>query len=339
MATNTKQFGKKKACVIGGTGFMASLLIKQLLQKGYVVNTTVRDPDNHKKISHLVALQSLGELNIMGAELTAEKDFDAPIAGCELVFQLATPVNFASEDPENDMIKPAIKGVLNVLKACARAKEVKRVVLTSSAAAVTINELKGTGLVMDESNWSDIEFLNTAKPPTWGYPASKALAEKAAWKFAEENNIDLITVIPTLTTGPSLTPDIPSSVGLATSLITGNDFLINAMKGMQFLSGSISITHVEDICRAHIFLAEKQSASGRYICCAHNTSVPELAKFLSKRYPQYKIPTEFDDCPAKAKLILSSDKLIKEGFSFKYGIEEIYDQTVEYLKTKGALKN
>lgn len=65
------------------------------------------------------------------------------------------------------MIKPAIQGVLNVLKACARAKSVKRVIMTSSAAAVTINTLSGTGLVMDESNWTDTEFLTTAKPPTW----------------------------------------------------------------------------------------------------------------------------------------------------------------------------
>lgn len=64
------------------------------------------------------------------------------------------------------MIKPAIKGVLNVLKSCARAK-VKRVILTSSAASVTISELKGTDLVMDESNWTDVEFLSNAKPPTW----------------------------------------------------------------------------------------------------------------------------------------------------------------------------
>nr|QLL26886.1 anthocyanidin synthase [Heuchera micrantha] len=335
----TPNNGKKTACVVGGSGFVASLLIKLLLEKGYAVNTTVRDSDNQKKISHLIALQSLGDLKIFEADLTDEGGFDTAVAGCDLVFQLATPVNFASQDPENDMIKPAIQGTLNVLKACAKAKTVKRVVLTSSAAAVSINQLNGTGLVMDEKNWTDVEFLASAKPPTWGYPLSKTLAEKTAWKFAEENNIDLVTVVPSLMTGPSLTPDIPSSIGLAMSLITGNEFLINAMKGMQMLSGSISITHVEDVCRAHIFVAEKESASGRYICCAVNTSVPELAKFLNKRYPQYNVPTDFEDFPSKAKLIVSSEKLINEGFNFKYGIEDIYDQSVEYFKAKGVLNN
>lgn len=335
----TQHIGKKTACVVGGSGFVASLLVKLLLEKGYAVNTTVRNPENQKKISHLIALQALGDLKIFGADLTDGGSFDAPIAGCDLVFHLATPVNFASEDPENDMIKPAILGVHNVLKACVKAKTVKRVILTSSAAAVSINDLNGTGLVMDESHWTDVEFLSTAKPPTWGYPASKTLAEKAAWKFAEENNIDLITVVPTLMAGTPLTPDIPSSVDLAMSLITGNEFLINALKGMQMLSGSISITHVEDVCRAQIFVAEKESASGRYICCAVNSSVPELAKFLNKRYPQYQVPTDFGGFPSKAKLTLSSEKLIKEGFSFKYGIEDVYDQTVDYFKAKGELKN
>lgn len=65
------------------------------------------------------------------------------------------------------MIKPAIQGVLNVLKACAKAGTVKRVILTSSAAAVSINQLNGTGIVVDESHWTDVEFLSSAKPPTW----------------------------------------------------------------------------------------------------------------------------------------------------------------------------
>ncbi|KAL3341139.1 hypothetical protein AABB24_025613 [Solanum stoloniferum] len=190
------------------------------------------------------------------------------------------------------MINPAIQGVVNVLKACVKSKTVKSVVLTSSAAAVTINQLSGIGLVMDESNWTDVEFLTSTKPPTWGYPVSKTLAEKEAWKFAEENNIKLITIIPSLMAGPYFTPETPSSVDLAMSLITGDEYLISNLKGMQMLSGSISITHVEDVCRAHIFVAEKESASGRYICSAVNSSVPELARFLKKRYPTLYVPTE-----------------------------------------------
>ncbi|CAN1222182.1 Anthocyanidin reductase ((2S)-flavan-3-ol-forming) [Linum grandiflorum] len=267
---------KKTACVIGGTGFVASRLVKLLLENGYSVRTTVRNPDNQRRISHLIPLKELGELEIFAADLTDEESFIAPVAGSNLVFLVATPVNFSSQDPENDMIKPAIQGVENVLKACAKAKTVKRVVLTSSAAALTINNVKETGLVMDETHWTDVQFLTSEF--VQGYAVSKTLAEKAAWKFAEENNIDLVTVIPSLVAGPPLTADIPSSINLALSLLTG----------MEKLSGSISITHVEDVCRAHLFVAEKESASGRFICCAANTSVAELAKFLNLRYPQYK---------------------------------------------------
>ncbi|CAN1222179.1 Anthocyanidin reductase ((2S)-flavan-3-ol-forming) [Linum grandiflorum] len=272
---------KKTACVIGGTGFVASRLVKLLLENGYSVRTTVRNPDNQRRISHLIPLKELGELEIFAADLTDEESFIAPVAGSNLVFLVATPVNFSSQDPENDMIKPAIQGVENVLKACAKAKTVKRVVLTSSAAALTINNVKETGLVMDETHWTDVQFLTSDKPPTWGYAVSKTLAEKAAWKFAEENNIDLVTVIPSLVAGPPLTADIPSSINLALSLLTGDLETISQLV-------KISITHVEDVCRAHLFVAEKESASGRFICCAANTSVAELAKFLNLRYPQYK---------------------------------------------------
>ncbi|CAI0468057.1 unnamed protein product [Linum tenue] len=251
---------KKVACVIGGTGFVASRLVKLLLEKGYVVRTTVRDPDNKKRISHLLPLKELGDLEIFAADLTDEESFDVPIAGSHFVFLVATPVNFASQDPENDMIKPAVQGVENVLKACVKAKTVKRVVLTSSAAAVTINKLKETDLVLNEENWTDVEFLTAEKPPTW------------------------------------------------------------------------------DVCRAHVFVAEKESAAGRFICCAANTSVVELAHFLKARYPQYNVHTEFGDFPEKAKLRISSEKLVGEGFSFQHGLEEIYDETVEYFKGIGVLK-
>lgn len=76
------------------------------------------------------------------------------------------------------------------------------------------------------------------------------------------------------------------------SVLTGDDLRIGSLKIMQGLSGSISLAHVEDVSRAHIFVAETESASGRYICCSVNTSLPELAEFLSERYPNYGVPTE-----------------------------------------------
>lgn len=67
---------------------------------------------------------------------------------------------------------------------------------------------------------------------------------------------------------------------------------VTGLKEMQKLSGSISFVHVDDLARAHLFLAEKKTASGRYICCAYNTSVPEIADFLRQRYPKYNVLSE-----------------------------------------------
>ncbi|XP_010251431.1 PREDICTED: anthocyanidin reductase-like [Nelumbo nucifera] len=329
--------GKKRACVTGGTGYMASLLVKLLLERGYAVNTTCRCPDNQKKMSHLLELQaSFEELRIFRADLTQEGSFDTAVAGCDFVFHVATPMNFTSKDPEKDMIKPAVQGTLNVLRACAKSNTVKRVIYTSSLAA-SMGRISGTGTVIDEGCWTDVELLASEKPPGWGYSVSKTLAEKAAWDFAKENNTDLIAILPPLIVGPSLTLEVSASFSSAMAFLTRNQFLINSMKNVQKLSGSRSISHVEDVCQAHIFVAEKESVSGRYICCAVNITFLELANYLNRRYPEYNVPTDFGDFFEKAKAIYSSEKLINEGFRFKYGIEEIYDQAVDYFKTKGLL--
>ncbi|KAF8117704.1 hypothetical protein N665_0008s0058 [Sinapis alba] len=333
MTTTAVTTGTKKVCVIGGTGNFASILINRLLRNGYEVNTTVRDPENEKKTAHLRLLQELGVLRIFKADLTDEGSFNSPVSGCEYVFHVATPICFTSQDPEKDMINPAIQGVINVLKSCLNSNSVKRVIYTSSAAAVCINNLSGPGLVMTEQNWSDIDFLRKEKPFQWGYSISKMLAEKTAYKFAEENKIDLVTVVPPLIAGNSLLSDPPSSLRLSMSLITGEEMHLVILKEMQKLSGSTSFIHVEDLARAHVFLAEKETASGRYICCSHNTTVPELADFLRQRYPKYNVLSEFEECLSSAKLTLSSEKLINEGFRFECGISDIYDDMMEYYKS------
>ncbi|XP_039146725.1 anthocyanidin reductase ((2S)-flavan-3-ol-forming) isoform X2 [Dioscorea cayenensis subsp. rotundata] len=328
----------KKACVIGGNGYLALAIIKQLLEKGYHVNATVRNPDDSAKVAYLKKIGEIGTLKLFQADMTVEGSFDDAVIGCDYVFQVAAPTNLMSEDPENDLIKPAIQGTLNILRSCLKAKTVKRVVHTSSACTVSVNQQKGTGYVLNEEAWSDIDYMLKEKPPTWGYIVAKTRAEKEAFKFAKENKIDLITINPTFIIGIPLNGEVPPPINLALCFFTGDKMWMDILKMTQMISGSVSAAHLEDTARAHIFLAENDKASGRYICNAVNTSAPELASFLNKQYPQYKVFNDVVDLPGPTKLSLSSEKLIQAGFEFKYkSLEEIIDSIFEYGKSKGFL--
>ncbi|KAK0575270.1 hypothetical protein LWI29_036376 [Acer saccharum] len=121
----------KVVCVTGASGYIASWLVKQLLQLGYTVKATVRDP----------------------------------IDGCDGVFHTASPVLFSANDPQADIVDAAVKGTLNVLKSCVKSPSVKRVIYTSSMAAVMCNEKPLTpDTVVDETWFSDPAFCEETKP-------------------------------------------------------------------------------------------------------------------------------------------------------------------------------
>ncbi|KAJ4826233.1 hypothetical protein Tsubulata_032290, partial [Turnera subulata] len=187
--------GKKIVCVTGGSGYIASWLIKHLLQRGYTVKATVRDTSDPKKTDHLLALDGAKErLQLFNANLLEEGSFDAAVDGCEGVFHTASPVTFFPTDPQAEVLDPAVKGTLNVLKSCARVPSIKRVILTSSTSAVVFHQRADTpDMVVDESFYSDTAFCRQQK--LW-YPLAKTLAEEAARNFAEENGLDLVITNP-----------------------------------------------------------------------------------------------------------------------------------------------
>ncbi|GAB2223113.1 hypothetical protein Droror1_Dr00017250 [Drosera rotundifolia] len=131
--------------------------------RGYTVKPSVRDPDNPKKTKHLRALDGANErLHLFKANLLEEGAFDSGVEGCEGVFHTASPFYHDVQDPQ--LLDPAVKGTLNVLGSCAKFPSIKRVVLTSSVAAVAYNRRPRTPeVVVDETWWSDQEMLREVK--------------------------------------------------------------------------------------------------------------------------------------------------------------------------------
>ncbi|XVE90424.1 hypothetical protein DITRI_Ditri20bG0076700 [Diplodiscus trichospermus] len=209
---------EKVVCVTGASGFIASWLVKLLLQHGYTVKATVRDPNDPKKTEHLLALDGAKErLHLFKAELLDEGAFDSLVDGCIGVFHTASPCFVTVKDPQAELIEPAVKGTLNVLKSCAKVPSIKRVIVTSSTAAVVLTgKPLVDNVIVDETWFSDPVICE--KSELW-YLLSKTLAEKAAWKFAEENGIDMVTINPGMVSGPLLQPTLNMSVEPILSLI------------------------------------------------------------------------------------------------------------------------
>ncbi|PIN23801.1 Flavonol reductase/cinnamoyl-CoA reductase [Handroanthus impetiginosus] len=324
---------KGRICVTGGTGFLGSWMIKRLLEDGYSVNATLRiDPERKRDISFLTNLPGASErLQIFNADLDKPETFAPAIEGCTGVFHMAHPLDFAEKEPEDVKLKRVITGLKGILQACADSKTVRRVVYTASISTVAFSTTSGSDII-DESCWTDVEFIRSLKTFGGPYIVTKTLTEKAALEFAEELGLDLVSVIPTWITGPFICTHCPDSVYVSMALIFGDKAHHQHLK-------DTSLVHVDDVARAHINLFEYPEAKGRYICSAVEFKIEELCQFISTRYPEYQMPTEEswkDLIPVKFSG-LSTKKLQETGFKYEYGLEEMFDGAIKSCKEKGLL--
>ncbi|ESW03540.1 hypothetical protein PHAVU_011G022300 [Phaseolus vulgaris] len=314
----------KLVCVTGASGYIASWIVKFLLQRGYTVRATVRNPNDHRKVEHLLKLEGAEErLHLLKADLLSENSFDSVVEGCDGVFHTASPFFNNVKDPQAELIDPAVNGTLNVLKSCVKSSSVKRVVLTSSVAAVAYNERpKSPEVVVDETWFSNPDYCRELK--MW-YLLSKTLAEDAAWKFSKENNLDLVSVNPAMVVGPLLQAELNTSASTILNLVNGSETFPNDTYGW---------INVKDVANAHIQAYEIASASGRYCLVERVAHFSEVAKILHDLYPTYQIPEKSaDDKPYVPTFQVSKEKAKSLGVEF-IPLEVSLKETVESLKEK-----
>ncbi|XP_038980592.1 phenylacetaldehyde reductase-like isoform X1 [Phoenix dactylifera] len=315
----------KVVCVTGASGYIASWLVKLLLQRGYTVRGTVRDLADPKRTEHLRALEGANErLQLFKANLLEEGSFDSVVEGCEGVFHTASPCYVNATDPQAELIDPAVKGALNVFGSCIKTPSVKRVVVTSSMAAVLHNGRPQTPDVVIDATWfSSVEFCEQEKK--W-YPLSKTLAEEAAWKFSKDNSIDMVTIHPGVVIGPLLQPTLNESSAMLLNLLNGSSTYPN----LRF-----PWVNVKDVAMAHILAFEVPSASGRYFLVERVAHYSEIVKILREQYPALKLPEKcVDDKPFLPIYQVSKEKEKSLGIDYVPIVTSI-KETVESLKEKG----
>ena len=139
--------------VTGASGFIGSWVTRALLERGYRVHATVRDPSNERKVGHLKTLPHQDRLHLFAADLLTDGAFDEAFEGCRWLCHVASPVLLHAKDPQKEIIFPAVKGTTNALRAAQRVGTIERIALTSSIAAVAGNDQGDRPLT--EEDWNE----------------------------------------------------------------------------------------------------------------------------------------------------------------------------------------
>ena len=275
-----------RVLVTGASGFIATHIVHQLQKQGYKVRGTVRSLNNENKIKPLRQLcpDAKHELELVEADLLNEESWKDAVKDCEYVLHVASPFPAANPAHEDELIVPAVNGTLNVLKAVAAEGVARRVVLTSSSAAVS-NGVEGNashtaGTPYTEADWTDVDTVSAP------YFKSKTLAEKAAWDFVRDKKFELAVVNPVYVMGPVLCGSDFTSLEIPRRLLQ------HAMPALPKLN--LPIIDVRDVAAAHIAaMTEPGAAGNRHILSAGNLWVREMALIIAGEFKSqgYSIPT------------------------------------------------
>jgi dihydroflavonol-4-reductase len=270
--------------VTGGSGFLGSWCLVELLRRGYQVRTTVRDPSREPQIRAMLEseVDPGDRLSVHVADLTGDAGWEEAIRGCDYVLHVASPFPPQQPDDPDELIVPAREGTLRVLRTSLGAG-VERIVVTSSAVAVANSgKTPSHGDAFTEEDWSDI-----ANPDLTPYGRSKTIAERSAWDLVTESGeIKRLAVVnPSAILGPVLSDDRSYSLQAIERLLAG-------MPGVPRLG--FSFVDVRDVAELHVLAMTAPEAAGeRFLGAGPFLWMSDVAQILRDRLgpAAAKVPT------------------------------------------------
>lgn len=289
----------RKVLVTGGSGYIAGFIIKQLIAKGWEVNTTIRNLKREAEVRSWLDVDN-AKLHFFAADLENDAGWADAVAGCSHVAHVASPLPSTKPKSDDELIVPAREGALRALR-FARDAGVTRVVMTSSVAAISYGHPEKTRFT--EADWTDV-----ASPQAYAYVKSKTIAERAArdWMAREGGAMEFCTVNPSLVLGPLLTADFSTSLEAIKKLLEGS------MPGIPRMGfGTVDVRDVADM---HVKLLTQPGMNGeRFIASGPFIWMEDIAVILrdrlgpdARRVPTRKLPTWL------VKIIANFDPVLKQ---------------------------
>ncbi len=266
--------------VTGGSGYIAGFLIKQLLDQGWRVHTTVRNPAREAALRPLLGGDA-DALRFFTADLMHDDGWATAMAGCSHVAHVASPFSTNAPRHEDDLIIPAREGVLRALR-FAGAAGVTRFVQTSSVAAIAYGHGRGVHR-FTEADWTDVNG-----PDVYAYVKSKTLAERAArdWIAGQGGAMEFVSVNPAAVLGPVWSDDFSASIEVVRQLLGG---LLPGCPDLGF-----GIVDVRDVADLHVRALTAPGIAGeRFIAAGPFMKLIDVARVLKAQMPAdaRKVPT------------------------------------------------
>ncbi|SCV73249.1 BQ2448_7174 [Microbotryum intermedium] len=250
--------------------FLGIHIAQQLLQRGFHIRCPVRSVDKGNYLRRFFLKQGFGSNvfeYVIVEDMQKEGVFDLFLNDVDAIVHTASPVHMNKVDPWKGVINPAVQGTLNILRSAAKNPRIKRVVYTSSIAAVVSNT-KVSPYTYTERDWNDeaVQKVEEGKDvdPTTAYRASKTLAERTAWKFFlnEKTTFDLVTICPPLIFGPLL-HDVPSPSSLNVSINFFYQYLLGNKTNDDAIQPAFGWVDVRDVARCHVKALLREKAGGK----------------------------------------------------------------------------